>query len=143
MRRRTEEAPVKPWLKYAIGFGITSVLVLLYLWGMGMFKATTDLEKIRIFSDGCFTIGIMTACMGGLMFVSSQGTFDGLMYSMKQFIWLFRIQGFSKKHESFHEYKKRLSEKPKAPFFFLVVIGLFWIAVAAIFVLLFMRMDVS
>lgn len=133
--------PSRGWLKYAICLGITSFVVLLFLWGRDFFTSVNPLDKARIASDACFLVGVFTFGVGGLIFVSSNGVFDGLVYSLKQLVWLFRIQGIGKKHESFYEYKQRLSEKPKSPCFFLIVIGLFWILVAGLLVYVFYRIE--
>ncbi len=133
--------PKRGWLKYVICFGITSIVVFLFMWGRDFFTSVSPLDKVRIASDACFLVGVFTFGVGSLIFVSANGVFDGLVYSLKQFVWLFRVQGIGKKHESFYEYKQRLSEKPKVPVFFMIVIGLFWILAAGVLVYVFYRME--
>ena len=131
------------WFKYVICMAITGLLVLLYLLVMQFFQIKIPLQKVRIFSDACFIVGVMTLSVGCLCFVSANGVFDGLFYALKQFFWMVRVWDLGKKHESFYEYKKRLSEKPTVPYLFLVLIGIFWILLAGLFVYFFFKIESS
>lgn len=141
MSSKVEKESTNGWKSYAICFGITSFFVFLFLWGRGIFSLDSALDKVRIASDACFIVGVMTFGIGGLIFVAESGVFDGIVYAVKQFVWLFRIQGIGKKHESYYEYKLRLSEKPRVPIMFMIVIGLFWILMAGLFVVWFNKIE--
>ena len=117
----------KPLLAYGITIGIGLLLVLAFLLSRGFFKESLPLERIRMLSDGFFIVGIMTACIGGLFFVSQNGAFDAISYSVR-----------TKKHETYREYRERLNDKPRAPFLFLVFSGLGFLAVAGIFTAIYM-----
>ena len=128
----------KPLLAYGITIGIGLLLVLAFLLSRGFFKESLPLERIRMLSDGFFIVGIMTACIGGLLFVSQNGAFDAISYSVRTFWWFTQIRRHTKKHETYREYRERLNDKPKAPFLFLVFCGLGFLAVAGIFTAIYM-----
>lgn len=95
------------------------------------------LSRIRILADALFSAGVLVAGVGGLIFVSQEGVFDGLVYSMKQFWWIFQVRNRGEKHESYHEYKERLGAKPKSRFGHLLIAGLILLLLGGLCVLWF------
>ena len=109
----------KPWVKYAVTAGIAAAAVFLILVTRGLFT-TNWIEKDRIMnlSDAFFLVGLLIACLGGLLFVSSEGVFDGLAYAVKSLSWFFTLK---KKHESYAEYKERRHGGKPRSFLFLII----------------------
>lgn len=145
----------KRWVKYAIALGSGIIAVLLLMWMRGFWAeeamdyttqyahAITRLDKIRIVSDAFFIVGALMASFGAIFFVSSKGAFDGLAYSIKSLTWFFRIRDDTlrkKKHQSYYEYKEEKAAKPRAPFLFLVIVGLFFVLISGILVIKFFNM---
>jgi len=77
--QKTEEVQAsRPWVKYLVTAGIGLLAVLLVLLSRGFFKdGVTAADRIMLLSDAFFTVGILIACFGGLMYVSGEGVFDG------------------------------------------------------------------
>ena len=125
------EKPSRPWIKYLVTAGAGALAIFLVLLSRGIFSAElTEADRIKHLSDSFFLVGLLIACFGGLMFVSGEGAFDGLGYAFRSLSWFFT---FKKKHESYAEYKDRKHGGPKKSFLFLVLVGLFYVGIGAIF----------
>ena len=142
------------WIKYAIAFGAGLVAVLLLMWMRGFWAEEavdyttqhahliTRLDKIRIVSDAFFIVGALMASFGALLFVSSHGAFDGIVYAVKSLTWFFRFRDDTlrkKKYQSFYEYKEEKAAKPRAPFLFLVIVGAAFLLIAVAFTAVFFK----
>ena len=71
-------------------------------------------EVVRFVCDGFYVAGILYLCIGGLIWASKEGAFDGLGYTISN--WkhsIFHNTRDWKKKESFQEYKERVAEKKK------------------------------
>ena len=71
-------------------------------------------EVVRFVCDGFYVAGILYLCIGGLIWASKEGAFDGLGYTVSN--WkhsIFHNTRDWKKKETFQEYKERGSEKKK------------------------------
>lgn len=97
-------------------------------------------SRLRMLTDAFFTAGVLVFGIGSLIFASQEGVFDGLTYSMKQLWWIFQFRNRGDKHENFREYKKRLSEKPKARFAHMMICGAVLLVIAGIFTLIFNKL---
>ena len=129
---RQEVKPARPLLKYAVTFGVAAVCVFLVLITRGLFDGgrLTERALLLIWSDALFIVGMLTLCIGGLLFVTRDGAFDGLGYAARSLGWLFNVRK-RKERLSFHEYKLRKSEKRRS-FLHLVVVGSVLLVAAAI-----------
>ncbi len=85
-----------------IGFLLAAVLLVGWL-REGFSDGKTKAELVKIWSDAFFVVGGLTLCLGILMWVAGEGTFDMFTYA---FSMIFRLR-FSKNHESFTEYRER------------------------------------
>ena len=143
------------WVRYviALGAGLLAVILFLRLRGFWedqfydfttlMYLPVTPREKVRIASDAFFIVGAMMASWGAIFFVSSKGAFDGIAYSIKSLTWFFRFREDTLgkgKRQSYYEYKESKAAKPKLPFFHLVTVGLFFVLIAGILTLKFLKM---
>ena len=122
----------RPWIKYLVTAGIGALAIFLVLLSRGVFGSEiSEADRIKHLSDAFFLVGLLIACFGGLMFVSGEGAFDGLGYAFRSLSWFFT---FSKgRHESFADYKERKHGGKKKSFLFLVIVGLFYVAIGAVF----------
>ena len=100
------------------------------LWMRDVFNQTEMSAIFHILCDGFFVVGVVLACIGLLIFTSNEGVLDGMTYSVRSFLNLFRKTGL-KKYESYYDYKASKGERD-TPFGFLVISGLFFIAVSLV-----------
>lgn len=106
----------------------------------GLFtKAIAPKETVRFVCDAFFVAGVLYACIGGLIWASGEGAFDGIGYAMAT--WkhsIFHNTRDWKKKESYQEYKERRAEKKKEKRVNeVVIIGGSSIVIAAILLLVY------
>lgn len=130
--QKTEEVQAsRPWVKYLVTAGIGLLAVLLVLLSRGFFKdGVTAADRIMLLSDAFFTVGILIACFGGLMYVSGEGVFDGLTYAFFSLTWFFNVK---KKRESYADYKARKHGGKKKSFLYLIIVGVLFVGIGGIF----------
>ena len=143
-RANTEEEYEKQrkrwWIKYLVTFGIASVIAVLLMWFLGLFQpALPRFEVYRALSDAFFVTGMLVLCVGALVFVNRNGTFDALVYSVKYVATLYYNHKQGKKSETFYEFKQRKAERENTPCLFLIIIGGLFVLTAGVFTLLFFR----
>lgn len=127
-------------MKRYINYLITFIFGLVFALAVILLKDGFTQEQIKdtykILSDAFFVPGILFVCFGLLIFSSNEGTFDMLKYGFK---WL--VNTFKKdmpKMESFYDYRMAKHEKTKS-FGYICLVGLLFIAIAAIFAYLYMK----
>ena len=76
--------------------------------------------------------------LGLLVFVSSEGVFDGVIYVMLSFINLF-VPKQSRKYTSFYDYKESKKKSKNSRVGFILVSGLILIVIAVIMYLLYRK----
>ena len=119
---------MKELKKYGITLLAGFAIVALILFGKDFFSQT-DLEVIfHILSDAFFVSGVVITAVGLLVFSSNEGTFDMLVYGMDVFADFFRKKS-RKKAPTYYDYKEMKAGK-KIRFGFLVISGLFFLAIA-------------
>lgn len=111
---------------------ITLIVGFLAVAGILWYKdilAQTELVKIfHILCDAFFVVGTLLSCAGLMVFSTNEGTFDMIVYGVNSFLDLFRATS-RKKYETFYDYKESRADK-KLPFGFLIICGLFFLAVS-------------
>ena len=104
----------------------------------GVGQAPRDVQRLMSsLSDGCFITGVMLASVGFLTWISSTGFFDMLYYgchSLKVFVMPFRAP---KKPKSFYDYKLEREAGRKKPLNAVLLVGLAYLAIAALFTVLY------
>jgi hypothetical protein len=107
---------------------VVELAVLLMICGLnGVFTENLGAKDVvRFLCDGFFAPGLLYICLGGLVWVSKLGTFDGLGFTVSH--WkqsLFNNRRDWHKEEDYYNYKKRQAEKKKNRTFneFLIVGG--------------------
>ena len=88
--------------KYLITMAVGIAGVLYILWLRDFFNQTETAAIFHILCDAFFVVGVVMACIGLLIFSSNEGTFDGLVYSVKSFFNLFRKTGV-KKYDTYYD----------------------------------------
>ena len=110
------------------------------LWLRNFSSAATLAEKYRILSDAFSIPGILLMCFFGLIWVSSDGFFDGLGYTFSRIGGMF-VPGMRAKHETYFDYKMRKrdkrEERENGGFGFLFFVGLAFVLISVVFVILF------
>lgn len=128
---------MRSFKKYLITLLVGVVAAGLILWSKDIF-AQTELKVIfHILSDAFFAVSVVIICSGLLVLSSNGGTFDMIVYGMSSFFDLFRVQS-KKKYETFYDYRESRAEK-KLPFGFLLICGLFFLAIAFVMYFLYRR----
>lgn len=125
-------------LRYGITVAVGGVIAVLVFWATGMFVVETKSEIYRSLSDGFFVTGVLIAGWGLLVVASNGGTFDIFGYGAKCFFSLFQFKNKGER-QAFHEYRNAKREK-KRSFFYLIIVGCVYIALAALFALLYAQL---
>ena len=110
---------------------------LLIVWLKDIFIQTEIVKIFHILTDAFFVVGVVTCSAGLLIFSTNEGTFDMLVYGVGSFIDLFRKTS-KKKHETFYDYRESKAGK-KVKFGFLLLCGVFFIAVAVVMYLFYRK----
>ena len=90
-------------------------------------------ELLRILSNAALVPGILLAGIGGILYISGEGLFDGIRYTVSTLI--IRMFGMESKYDSYYDYLQR--KKKGNPGSHLLIPGLIYLAVAIILTLLY------
>lgn len=127
---------MKKFLSYIITFAAGAAVAVAVLVSRGTFVQTNIVTVYRDLCDAFFIPGVIIACMGALVFASNGGTFDMLAYGVRKLFDLFKRDVLDVKYRTFYDYRKAQQEK-KRSFGFMLVVGCVFIAVAAVFLVLY------
>ncbi len=121
-------------------YGITTVIGLFFtfttLYLNDYWLMTEKVEKYRILTDAFSIPGVILIMVGGLVFVSTDGFFDMISYSLGRL--RNSLVPFSKKsNESYYDYKTRKSGQRFKGYSFLFFDGIAFLIAAAVFMILF------
>lgn len=121
--------------KYLITIVVGFLMAGLVMYSKDIFNQTELSEILHILTDSFSIPAVLITGFGGLIFVSNEGVFDGLAYGVTSFIDMFRKE---KKNQfrTFYDYKESKSEK-NTPFGYLLICGLIFIVITAVFSLLY------
>ena len=124
-------------LKYGITTALAGGMTGLVLYLHGYADAVTLVEKYRILADAFTIPGVLLVMVAALIWVSSEGFFDGLGYAARQFGNLFiPLFGKNRKHQTYYDYKMEKEDKRAHGYGFLFFVGLVFVLVAIIFIIL-------
>lgn len=121
---------MKSLKKYLITLTIGFLAVGLIIYAKDIFSQTELVKIFHILCDAFFAVGVVITGMGLLIFTTNEGTFDGLVYAVSSFINMFRVN-HEKKYDTLYDYKVSRADK-KFSFGFMLICGLFFIAVSMI-----------
>jgi hypothetical protein len=138
-------------LRYGITFGVCLVASFLFALLMGLFTPWQELKQssswnfdseltkvMFVLTNGTFSVGALATCFGLLIMAANGGAFEMLSYGIRRFISLFQKDINKIKFKTFYDYHVYNSSKPKTPFLFLVFVGLFFLALSAIFLIVYL-----
>jgi len=130
----------KTVIKYLVTIGIAFAATLLVIWLRDLANEEVLQERYRILADAFCVPGVILMCFSGIMWVASDGFFDGLAYAFGRVGGMF-IPAYKVKHETFFDYKQRKkekrAEKEGTSFWYLFFVGLGFVLVSAIFTVLY------
>ncbi len=124
-------------LAYGISLLIGAAMALIIMGVRGIFTETEPREVMRLLSDAFFVPGVLLAGVGLLVFATNGGVFDMLAYSVLLFFNLFRKNVQDRKYRDFYEYREAKKGRKRKSLAFLLVVGLFYILLAAIFLIVY------
>ena len=107
-----------------------------YLSGHGFFDQPL-VDKYRLLSDAFMLPGFLMVAFGLLIFLANEGSFHGIGFVMKRvgsFLLPFLLK---EKSETYREYVERKTAKPTQGYGFLFICGCAFLAVAAVFLVLY------
>ena len=116
--------------RYLITLAIGFWVAFLIAWSKNVFAQTALIDVFHILCDSFFVVGVVMSSVGLLVFSSNEGTFDMLIYGVGSFVDMFRKTS-TKKYATFYDYKVGRADK-KLRFGFILLCGLFFIAVSLI-----------
>lgn len=124
-------------IKYGI-FAVICVAFALVYCNSREFSQQNLPEKYRILCDAFSIPGLLSLCVGALMWASNDGIFNGLSYCLGV-AWKALIPGGRAKTERYYDYVTRRNEKKLTGYGFLLIGGGVCMAVAVVFLILFYR----
>ncbi len=121
---------MKKLKKYFITLAIGLAIVLLVTSFNGAFDSDNPKDTAKYLCDGFFIATVIIGGLGLLVFVSSEGAFDMIVYGLQSFFHLFKTSG-QKKYSSYYEYKESKA-KEKIESGFMLYVGLFLLLITII-----------
>lgn len=141
---------LKTVLRYVITFGICLILSFGLACLMGLFTPweavrdktnwhidSEETKNLFVLVNGLFSAGVITTCFGLLVLAADGGAFEMLGYGIRRFISLFQKDSNQIKFKTFYDYHVYHSSKPKAPFLYLVIVGLIFVAASLILLVIY------
>ncbi len=118
---------------------ITILIGILFAFIMAFMKnifQENDLKSIfHILSDCFFVPGVIISSIGGLIFVSNEGVFDGLVFAVSSFFKMFGDRKEMKK-KTYRQYKEE-REKKKTPMVYILISGLVLIGISFVMLVIY------
>lgn len=125
-------------LKWAIAFAVAAALFVIFLITHEFSSAEGLAEKYKLLADAFTIPGISLILVGALVWVSTEGLFDGLSYSLKYAgAMLLPFLKLKERHESYYDYKMRKKDSRFKGYGFLFGVGGIFTAGAIVFTALF------
>ena len=121
---------MKTLKKYLITLGVEVLAVLSIIYLKDIFNAADLKTVFHILCDGFFSVGVIATGIGLLVYTSNEGIFDGLVYSVKAFIDLFKKNN-TRKYKTLYDYKESRAGK-KLEFGYIVICGLMFLLIGII-----------
>ena len=119
-------------IRFAVAGVLMVTILLVYIGVNNAFSGTLEWKALtRVLSDGFFLSGGLTAGAGLLVFVANEGEFYFLSYTVKRILSKF-IHSMPEATMSYGDYVVARKGK-RTPFWFLIILGGAFVAVAAVF----------
>ncbi len=126
---------MKKSLKYVISLLVGAGLIFGIAYSKDIFAQTEVVKIYHILCDSFFSVGVLMACVGLLIFTANEGVFDGFTYVVGAFFNMFRKER-DKKYHTYYDYKDS-KERGNSSFVFLLICGLFYVIVGLVFLWLY------
>ncbi len=117
--------------RYLISVAVGLVIVGIVLATRDIFSETDANQILVTLNDAFFISGMCLTCVGGLVFVSNNGIFYMFGYGLSMLFGKRKRNVRERKYKDFYEYKKAKDEE-KRSCAYLLLVGLAFVAVAAI-----------
>lgn len=129
---------MKHWLKYLITFGCGLVVSFSLACILGLFKCKNAAAVYQILSDSTLATGVILFGVGLLTFCGNHGAFDMIGYGLKHGLARL-IPGLGTRvgKKTYAEYREEREDRKKS-FGFLLLVGIFFLVLAVLFVILYM-----
>jgi hypothetical protein len=127
-------------IRYLAAFVFGALVALAVVSARGIFQETDVARIYRLLCDGLFLSAALLVGVGLLTLVSGEGLFDIVGFAMICLVSVIRIKDGEEKHRTFLDYKKARSEKRHGTMWYLVFVGLLYLAAAFAFDMLFNAM---
>ena len=129
---------MKTFARYSITFLVGCIMALLISLPRGGYSEPNLQIQMQIWSDSCFVSGVVLSCIGLIVVASNGGLFDMLGYSVILLVNVFLSSKVKRKYKTFYDYRESKKEK-KRSFAYILIVGVFFIAVAGVFLILYYR----
>ncbi len=127
----------KRLLKYGITTAVALGVAVLIMYSNGLFETTDTLTRYKLLADAFTIPGVILLCIGALVWVSTDGMFDGFTYAAKRLSSLIPFYGKNYKHERYYDYVMRKRGKRIGGYGFIPIVGAGFTAVAVVFIALY------
>ena len=127
---------MKKFIKYLIATAVGLVATALVLLVQGFFTVDVPIIRLKMLTDAFFGPGIIMVLLSLLFWISTDGFFDGLTYSLKRLAQVFTFRG-AMKQEKYYDYKQRQAEKRLKGFWFILFVGLGFVLVSVVFIIIY------
>jgi len=126
-------ASIKYLITMAAGFAIAGFVA----WSKNILDQTALKAIFHILTDSFFVSAVLLLGSGSLIFTTNEGAFDAIAFGLKSF-WGMFSKKHKRSHETYYDYRMAHQEK-KIPFGFLLICGLFFLAVSMVMLCLYYR----
>lgn len=119
--------------KYIVTAMVGLALAMAVMGIRGGYGATDQALLLQALCDACFVAGILLVCVGLLIFVAGDGMFDMLGYGVRKLLRLVLPQEKQDQFpKTFYDYREMKHGGGKAPFGYLLLVGLGYILLAGV-----------
>lgn len=125
-------------LPYLITFLVGAAISVAIICGKQVWTAESGKVVMQILSDAFFVPGVLLAGVGLIIFASNGGAFDMLGFAVLLFFNLFRRDVNKRKYKDFYEYRESKKDR-KTSMAFMLIVGVVFIAVAVIFLIIYLK----
>lgn len=124
-------------IKYSVTTALAAAVSALIMYSNGLFEATDALARYKLLADAFTIPGVILLCLGALIWVSTDGLFDGFTYAAKRLGSLIPFYGKNYKHERYYDYVMRKRGKRISGYGFIPLVGTVFTLIAVVFIVLY------
>ena len=123
-------------IKYGSCIGAGLLVGYFYLSGHGFFNQPL-VDQYRLLSDAFMLPGFLMVAFGLLIFLANEGSFTGISFIAQKAVGFLIPFLYKQKGETYREYVARKTAKRTKGYSFLFVCGCVFLAISAVFVVLY------